>query len=113
QAQSRPQSAWQLELVHNDLVVDSASGSGATSTVTLDYRAVEGEYYVVRVRAATGTVWGEWASAPFDVDYLPPAPPVGSGVWSEDRGVVELGVQTGEDEDAPETVELSVERSVD
>lgn len=95
QAQSRPQSAWQVEVLDASLVVvESLSGSGAQTNVALSTRLVPGDW-TVRVRAATGDVWSAWAEQPFTVAFDPPAPPLLSGAWSEETGVVTLTVAAG------------------
>lgn len=91
QAQGRPQSAWQVELVSAGLVVESRSGSGSASSVLLSHRLTAGEW-TVRVRAATGDVWSVWASETFTVVFDPPAEPIISGVWDEVQGGVNLQV---------------------
>lgn len=95
QAQSRPQSAWQVELVNSlSAVVESRSGSGADTAVTFTTRLTEGDW-TVRVRAATGDVWSVWASETFEVAFDPPAPPVLDGRWEETMGGVVLTVGSG------------------
>lgn len=91
QAQSHPQSGWELELLSGGVVVESRQGDGATTEVTLNTRAAEGSY-MLRVRAATGDVWSDWTETVFEVAFIPPAPPVLAGVWDESQGGVLLTV---------------------
>lgn len=113
QAQSRPQSAWQLRLLDaDDNQIESRSGAGATVEATLNSRLTEGEW-TVEVRGATGDVWSEWAQAAFTVSFDPPAVPEVSAEWDEAEGGVTLSVAPGADEVAPATVSIEVERSVD
>lgn len=95
QAQSRPQSAWQLELLDESLaVVESRSGSGATAAVTLARRLTAGDW-TVRVRGATGEVWSDWSSEAFTVAFDPPAPPLLVGEWDDAQGGVSLAIGAG------------------
>lgn len=113
QAQSRPQSGWEAQLVNADGdTVETRSGSGAATTTTFSRRVAEGEWTVL-VRAATGEVWSEWASQTFTVVFDPPAPPSIGGVWDEMQGGIEITVSPSEDPAAVPTVAVLVERSVD
>lgn len=113
QAQSRPQSAWQLQLLDaNDEVMESRSESGAATTATLRRRVTEG-VWTVNVRAATGDVWSAWASTSFTVVFDPPAVPSISAEWDEQQGGVNLSIGVGTASGAPATVRIVVERSVD
>lgn len=113
QPQDRPQSAWQVQLLNaDDEIVETRSGSGAATTVTLTRRLTEG-HWTVNVQAATGDVWSDWASSSFDVVFDPPATPSITAEWDEEQGGVSLTVTVGEDGDAPATVEILIERSVD
>ncbi|WP_136051205.1 fibronectin type III domain-containing protein [Microbacterium sp. K36] len=100
QAQSRPQSAWEIELSNGTGdTVEVRSGSGAATTVTLGHRLTEGSW-TVRVRAATGDVWSVWAVEAFTVSFIPPAPALLNALWDESEGGVTLSVASG-DPDAP------------
>lgn len=115
QPQDRPQSAWQAELVDDSgTVVADRSGTGAAATVTFAYRLTEG-VWTVRVRAATGNMWSEWAEQSFTVTFHPPAHPLLDGEWDEAAGGVFLTVGIGEsdDPDLRETAGVLVERSID
>lgn len=93
QAQSRPQSAWQLELIRvsDGVTVESRNGSGDTSSLQLSTRLTEGDW-TVRARAATGDVWSLWGTETFTVVFDPPGEPVLTGVWDESQGSVALVV---------------------
>ncbi|NJI60941.1 fibronectin type III domain-containing protein [Microbacterium oxydans] len=100
QVQGRPQSAWQIELLNGaGDIVEERSGSGAATTFTLTTRLIEGDW-TVRVRAATGDVWSDWAAQSFAVVFDPPALPSISGEWDESEGGVSLSVAFG-DPDSP------------
>lgn len=95
QPEGRPQSSWELELLNGSgVVLESRSGSGATSSFTLTSRLQQG-MFKVRVRAATGEVWSPWVEQAFTVTFDPPAPPIFLGEWSEETGVVTLTVAPG------------------
>jgi len=114
QAQGRPQSAWQVALFNEfDAQIDTASGTGATSSVRLTARVDNDTDYVVRVRAATGGMWSEWAEQYFTVSYLPPAEPVLTGVWNETSGSTSLSLADGVEEDTQPTIRVTLERSID
>lgn len=95
QAQSHPQSGWELELVAGGAVIERQQGDGPTVTVRLNSRLPEGSYEL-RVRAAAGDVWSDWTVAVFEVAFIPPAPPVIAGVWDESQGGVVLSVAAEE-----------------
>lgn len=113
QAQGRPQSGWEVELLDGTgAVVEARSGSGATAEVVFSTRLTEGSWSV-RARAATGTVWSAWALTVFTVEFFPPDMPLISGSWDESAGGVALSIAPGTDTGAPETVKLMLERSID
>ena len=92
QAQSRPQSAWQVQLL-DDLnhVVEFRTGSGATYALQLNTRLSEGAW-TVQARGATGDVWSPWGVQPFTVTFDPPGEPLLTGLWDESQGGVGLSV---------------------
>ncbi len=113
QAQSRPQSAWEAELINGvGDRVEAKDGTGGVSTVTFDTRVGEGEW-TVQVRAATGDVWSEWGVSTFTVAFTPPAPPVIAGEWDEEAGVVQLEVAPGAGAGFEVTTSVIIERSID
>lgn len=113
QAQGRPQSAWQIELLDGvGDTIEARSGSGAATTFTLTTRLTEGDW-TVRVRAATGDVWSDWAVQAFAVVFDPPASPTIGGVWDEQQGGVQLTVAPTVDAGFVDTAFVLVERSVD
>ncbi|MCE0510841.1 fibronectin type III domain-containing protein [Microbacterium sp. KKR3/1] len=113
QVQGRPQSVWELELLDgNGDTVEVRSGSGASTSFTLSTRLTEGDW-TVRVRAATGEVWSDWAAQAFTVAFDPPAAPSIAGTWDEAEGGVQLTVSPGDGEEFAPTVFVIVERSID
>lgn len=97
QAQSRPQSEWEAELRDDESnVLESLSGSGADVTAEFTRRVSDGDQLEVRVRAAAGLVWSEWASQLFEVVFLPPAVPDISASWNDDLGGVAIEVAARE-----------------
>lgn len=112
QAQSRPQSAWQVSITEAGGQPATNSGSGSQSSYTFGRRVTPG-MWTVGVRVATGGVWSEWAESTFEVVFHPPAAPIISGAWDESRGITQLYFQAGDDPGMPETARLVVERSVD
>jgi len=113
QAQGRPQSSWEVELLDSDgALVDSRAGSGASAEFTFPTRIQEGSW-TVRARAASGTVWSAWALSVFEVTFYPPALPALEGSWDEVAGGVSLSIGPGAAEGAPETIRLTLERSID
>lgn len=113
QAQGRPQSAWQVALFNEiDMQIDAASGTGDASSVRLTARVDNETDYVVRVRAATGGMWSEWAEQYFTVSYLPPAEPVLSGEWNETIGNVAISLAEGVEVDTQPATQVTLERSV-
>jgi len=95
QAQDRPQSAWQAQLVDSaSNVVETRSGSGAGNSFTVNQRLTEGDW-TVNVRAATGGIWSDWATVTFPVAFIPPAPPAFTGLWDESQGGVLLTAAEG------------------
>ncbi len=115
QAQSRPQSSWQAELLNDGMtVVEARTGAGAATAMAFTTRVADGGTYTVRVRAATGDVWSEWGQQTFTVAYTKPNDPTFTGVWNDVLGFVDITVVAGQaDDDTPATVQLEVERSID
>nr|WP_206192567.1 hypothetical protein [Scrofimicrobium canadense] len=116
QAQYRPQSAWNAELLDNDRqVIEELQGSGATTSKRFSTRIENGVTYVVRVRAATWQIWSDWAEQTFTATFLPPELPELVGSWDEDMGAHTLAVVAGDKSgsDKPETVRIDLWRSVD
>ncbi|WDH77937.1 fibronectin type III domain-containing protein [Microbacterium esteraromaticum] len=95
QAQAHPQSSWELELLSEGDVIESRQGDGAATSITLTSRLPEG-FYEVRVRAAAGDVLSAWTTVAFEVAFIPPGPPVITGVWDESQGGVVLSVAAEE-----------------
>ena len=92
QAQGRPQSAWQFQLLDAlNTVVESRTGSGATAALELNTRLTEG-VWTVQVRGATGDVWSLWGTQTFTVVFDPPGEPMLTGLWDESQGGVGLAV---------------------
>ena len=92
QAQGRPQSAWQVELLDaGNNVVESRNGSGATTALQLNTRLTEG-VWTLRARGATGEVWSLLATETFTVAFTPPGAPVLYGEWDELQGGVQIAV---------------------
>src|SRR5699024_11147395 len=117
QAESRPQSAWQVELLDADgLRMELRGGSGAQTSATMTRRMVDGGEYTARVRAATGGVWSDWSPLDVVAEFVPPAPALVDGEWSESSGTVELTVEDGSDPEfpdaAPRADTLMIERAV-
>lgn len=110
-----PQSLWLVELRSVAEVVESQSGSGATSKLALRTRLPDGATYQLAIRVATAGVWSEWAVQDFLVEYVPPAEPAVTVGWNEDHGNGALSIEPGEpvDVNTPETVSVTVERSFD
>jgi len=97
QAQSRPQSEWEVELRDDESnVLESLSGSGSDGAVEFTRRLSDGDRLEVRARAAAGSVWSEWASQLFEVVFLPPAVPSISASWDDDLGGVAIEVAARE-----------------
>lgn len=112
QAQSRPQSAWQVELLDSEMQrLEFREGSGATTSLQLSTRMVDGGEYTVRVRAATGSVWSDWSPLAVVAHFEPPEDPLVTGGWQEASGIVAITVEevTG----AVNADVVTVERSVD
>lgn len=113
QAQDRPQSSWQVELLDSSLtVIEARSGQGAATSTTFTSRVTQGEW-TVRVRVGAGGIWSEWEEVDFEVLFDPPAEPSITAVWDEEQGGVVIDVEPGDDPDLPDTVALVVERSLD
>lgn len=95
QEQNRPQSAWQVELRNIDTgeLVEARSGSGNVSSVRLNARLAADTNYLVRVRAATGSIYSEWAEMPFVTEFVPPREPDVDAEWNDDAGSVDLTIE--------------------
>lgn len=114
-AEGRPQSSWELQLIdETGQNIESRNGQGDTHTFTLTSRLADGSSYLLRVRAATGEVWSEWAEASFDVVFVPPAPPQLIVGWDETTGAAILEITEGTvPAGAPQTATITIDRSVD
>ncbi|KKI20563.1 hypothetical protein XM48_07550 [Leucobacter sp. Ag1] len=115
QAEGRPQSSWELQLLDDTGAIrESRSGQGATATVTLNTRLLDGAAYTVKLRAAAGDIQSDWTEAGFVVAFVPPAAPSLIVGWDEPTGAAVITVTQGTDPaDAPATATVSLERSVD
>lgn len=107
QGQGRPQSSWQLELLDGDgQAVETRSGVGASTSLALYTRLQDGSSYTVRVRAATGEVWSDWATRAHLVAFVPPAPPLLFGEWQDAAGAVSVSVGQAIRDLGPEITQL-------
>lgn len=114
QAQGRQQSSWKVTLLGDvGQQLEVRTGTGPTTTVTLNTRLIDGGQYTVRVEAATGAVWSDPAVQVFDVLFVPPAPPQVEVSWSETAGTATITTDAGSGEDAPETERIDIDRSID
>ncbi|QTV79491.1 hypothetical protein [Microbacterium sp. NIBRBAC000506063] len=112
QEQDRPQTQWQVQLLQDSEVIEYRAGVGAATSFTLPRHLTEGEW-TVRVRGRTGDVWSDWDETTFQVVFDPPAAPALAGEWDEAQGGVSLSFGPVDDEVAPETVRVVLERSFD
>jgi len=112
QAEGKTQSAWEARLRSGTTVLETRSGSGATSQVTFTRKAQDNESLNVQVRVQAGGVWSAWAEEPFTVTFLLPAEPVLSGLWNEQTGSVDLELDAGVDPLLADTEFLMLERSI-
>lgn len=87
-----PQEAWEVELVSGGQTVESASGSGAQTTVDLAARLDDGATYTVRGRLFDGQLWSLWESETFTVAYDAPPVPTLDTLWDPVAGTVTLTV---------------------
>lgn len=116
QAQSRPQSAWEVQLLDASNVLIETSGvvSGTALSYALTTRLADTESYTVQVRAAAGGVWSGWTQQFFTVAYVPPFPPIVSGGWVENSGTMTVTVCPDPGiSPTPDTESALVERSLD
>ncbi|MBK0420152.1 fibronectin type III domain-containing protein [Leucobacter sp. CSA1] len=96
QEQGRPQSAWRVELLDDTgAILETRSGSGAATSVTLRTRLADEAVYTVRARAATGDVWSDWAEQAVEVAFIPPAVPSVIAGWDESLGAASIAVDDG------------------
>jgi len=102
QEQNRPQSSWQVELRNIDTgaLVEARSGSGNVSSVRLNARLEPDTNYLVRVRAATGSIYSDWAEMPFVTEFVPPREPIIEGEWNEESGSYGLTIEDADCTDA-------------
>lgn len=117
QAESSAQAEWQAELLDvNGQLVETASGSGATSTASFAHSLADGSQWTARVRVRSDVgLWSEWDERPLTVDYPEPAAPVASAAYQADTGSVEVGVDNPDVSalpEYPETVHNMVYRSI-
>lgn len=97
-------------------MVASESISGATTTATLDAALVDGERYILRVRARSSIgLWSEWDERLFVVDLLPPAEVTCSLEYDPDTGQMTVTLFSEEavpGETSP-AVKADVQRRID
>lgn len=97
QAQGRPQSAWEAHLIIDSAgVVEELSGSGPTGQAVFTSQLVDGAEYTVQVRAASGSVWSDWDTTVFTVEFVPPPVPDLQVGWDEQVGAHVIQAYPGE-----------------
>ncbi len=99
------QVSWEAELLSGALVVETASGSGATGSWTPQAALANSASYTGRIRGRdTDGLWSEWASVTNPVDFFPPPTPTIGTSFDPDEGSVEISVEV-----APPTAGVEVE----
>ncbi len=115
QADGSPQQAWEARIVEDvtGAVATSSSGAGAVTSWTSPSVLENVTDYRVEVRAQSSVgVWSDWDSVPFPVAFQPPNAPFAEAVWMDQYGYVLVDIEPQDDGVAPDTVSLTVERSI-
>lgn len=97
-------------------VVEEVSGTGALSSVAFAATLNNLSSYTAQVRATSGAgLWSAWAVVGVAVEFMRPAAPTLTAVWSESTGVVEVSALSapGVSGVSDSTVLMRVERSTD
>lgn len=112
QADSQPQTAWQVDaLVDGSPVVESGVRPGADDSWLTPATLPDASSPTIRVRARSSVgLWSDWTTASIDVVYDEPPAPTIEADWNEHSAsvTVDAAMQAGD----PETVLLIVERSI-
>ena len=112
QPDGRPQTGWQIQVLDGSTVVASPSGSGTTTSWDSPEILETGQSYTWRVRTRDNlNQWSDWDSATFTVNFTPPNPPTIEAEW-DSRGFMALSLAAVDDGTAPDTVSLTLQRSI-
>lgn len=113
QSDDRLQGQWIVTLFDIEgEQLERKTGTGVVTETQLSTRLVDGAEYSVTVEAATAGVWSEPTQAIFSVEFVPPEEPQAQFGWDDDHGAASITVMAGEG-DAPETISMTLERSID
>ncbi len=86
-AASATQAAWRATLSNGGGVIETISGAGATDSVTFTTLVADGASYTVAVEVQDSAgLWSLADTAPFDVEYLPPAAVTATVTFDEETG---------------------------
>ena len=114
QEQGLTQSQWQIEVRSGSLVIAGTSGSGTGRTWQSPAVFEDGGVYSWRVRVRDSkSVWSDWTpQQSFTAEFIPPNDPSAVVEWYRD-GYVRLDLLAVNDGTSPDTVSMTVRRSID
>jgi hypothetical protein len=93
---------WESQLLLDDEVIESRSGSGATTTTTFSKRLLDATEYQVKVHVRDGDLlWSDWDQVTFTTDFVTPPVPFLSLSWNEEMGSVAATVSNSTGDIAP------------
>lgn len=87
------QSLWEAQLLLQDEVIETQSGSGATSSIEFATRLTDATEYQVTVRVRDGdSLWSNWDQVTFTTDFLTPPVPDLNLSWDDTTGTVAAAI---------------------
>lgn len=88
------QSAWKIDLIRDDVVIESRSESNSATAYTMSTRLEDATEYSVRVQVRDGSgLWSSWVEETFTTSFPPAPTPILSFDWDPDQGATLITIE--------------------